>query len=199
MQRFLLQQNIARFQSALDKEQDGPLRQTLVSMLASTERELALLCANRLGAAQFCQSNIVPAGIAEFRHQFEQADMPSMLLDARAGIHIVDMNEPYAASTLVNRNRVVGQCLFDVFPDNPSDAAADGVSKLYASLKQVAETGRRHTMAVQRYDVRNADGAFEKRYWQPHNIPVHNDTGRLMFILHQATDVTDRFLNTGNT
>jgi hypothetical protein len=34
-----------------------------------------------------------------------------------------------------------GRPLFDVFPDNPADETADGVSNLFVSLKRVIEIG----------------------------------------------------------
>jgi len=70
------------------------------------------------------------------------------------------------------RDAIAGEKLFDVFSDNPNDPSADGVSNLYASLKIAAETGRPHTMAFQRYDVRDAAGRFVERYWRPLNTPL---------------------------
>jgi hypothetical protein len=75
-----------------------------------------------------------------------------MLLDSGPGLTIIDINSAYAAATLIARGDVVGRSLFEVFPDNPNDALADGVSNLCASLKIVADTGQPHAMAIQRYD-----------------------------------------------
>jgi hypothetical protein len=70
------------------------------------------------------------------------------------------------------------------------DPAADGVANLYASLHTAAATGRPHRMAVQKYDVRNPDGAFEERYWQPVYSAVLDDEGHVIALLHEVTDVT---------
>jgi hypothetical protein len=59
-------------------------------------------------------------------------------------------------------------------------------------LKTVAQTGRPHAMAVQRYDIRDPTGAFVERHWQPINMPIHDAQGRLMFLLHHVEDVTDQ-------
>jgi hypothetical protein len=48
--------------------------------------------------------------------------------------------------------------LFDVFPDNPGDEFADGVSNLFTSLRIVAQTGHAHAMSVQRYDIGDPGG-----------------------------------------
>jgi hypothetical protein len=45
-------------------------------------------------------------------------------------------------------------------------------------------------MAVQRYDIRNAAGVFEERYWRPVNSPVLDENGDLVFILNRVLDVT---------
>jgi hypothetical protein len=66
------------------------------------------------------------------------------------------------------------------------------VSNLYASLRTVAQTGRAHAMAVQRYDTRDPDGPFVERRWQPINSPVHDEDGRVVFLLHHVEDVTDQ-------
>lgn len=79
-----------------------------------------------------------------------------------------------------------------MFPDNPDDPLADGVSNLYASLRIVAQTGRPHAMAVQRYDIRDPDGSFVERYWQPINSAIVDEDGRLTFLLHHVEDVTDQ-------
>jgi hypothetical protein len=88
------------------------------------------------------------------------------------------------------RSDVVGHSLFEIFPDNPGNALADGVSNLYASLRAVVKTGQPHAMAVQRYDVRDPEGQFVERHWQPVNSPIHDRDGVLIYILHHVEDVT---------
>ncbi|MBI5321453.1 MAG: PAS domain-containing protein [Bradyrhizobium sp.] len=128
-----------------------------------------------------------------FHRQFEAADMPLLLLDPGPGLRIVDANRVYAAATMVDPGKVAGEKLFSVFPDNPGDPFADGAANVFESLRIVAETGRTHAMAVQRYDVRDPDGKFVVRYWQPVNSPVLNEKGELAFILNRAIDVTPQF------
>ncbi|MDA9408175.1 hypothetical protein XH80_15985 [Bradyrhizobium sp. CCBAU 45384] len=109
-----------------------------------------------------------------------------MLLDPGPGLRIVDINPAYANATLTDRDSIVGRSLFEVFPDNPDEPLADGVSNLYASLRTVAQTGQPHAMAVQRYDIRDADGTFVERHWQPINSPIRDGDGRLAFLLHHV-------------
>jgi hypothetical protein len=58
-------------------------------------------------------------------------------------------------------------------------------------LRIVGETGRAHAMRIQRYDIRDASGAFVERHWQPINSPIHDGAGHLVFLLHHVEDVTD--------
>ncbi|WP_234710109.1 hypothetical protein [Sinorhizobium medicae] len=101
------------------------------------------------------------------------------------------MNAAYEMATLTSAAKDVGSCMFDVFPDNPSDEEADGVSNLYASLKHAAEEGVPNAMRIQRYDVRDASGLFVTKYWKPVNTPIFDGEGRLIYLLHQVEDVTE--------
>jgi hypothetical protein len=39
--------------------------------------------------------------------------------------------------------------------------------------------------------VRDAQGNFVQRYWRPRNTPIYDENGKLLFLLHEADDVTD--------
>jgi PAS domain-containing protein len=121
-----------------------------------------------------------------------------MLLDPGPGLQIVDVNDAYASATLTRRADVVGKSLFEIFPDNPEDEFADGVSNLYASLRTVAQTGQPHAMAVQRYDIRDTSGQFVERHWQPINTPIHDAEGHLIFLLHHVEDVTEEVMSSSS-
>jgi PAS domain-containing protein len=115
-----------------------------------------------------------------------------VLLDDQ--LSIVDISDAYALSTMIERDRVVGKNMFEVFPDNPDDPNADGVRNLQASLQRVIESLKPDTMAVQRYDVRkplDEGGGFDERYWSVSNAPVLDEDGQLRFIIHKAQDVTE--------
>ena len=109
----------------------------------------------------------------DFRALFESA--PGLYLVLEPDLRIVAVSDAYLAATMTEREEIVGKYLFDVFPDNPADPAATGVRNLRASLDTVLRTGKPHTMAVQKYDIRRPEaegGGFEERYWSPVNSPV---------------------------
>ena len=199
MQRFVCEQNIAHFGRLLDDAADPTLRRTLLTLLSSARRELALLNSQMSGANLSPIPPKRPTGdldalIDELRPSFETSEHAYLLIDPGPGLKIIDINDAYARVTLTERRDVVGKPLFDVFPDNPAIDTADGVSNLYASLSCVVETGEPHAMQVQRYDVRDASGAFIERYWQSINTPVHDGGGRLICLLHHVEDVTAEVL-----
>uniref|UniRef100_Q07V34 Putative PAS/PAC sensor protein n=1 Tax=Rhodopseudomonas palustris (strain BisA53) TaxID=316055 RepID=Q07V34_RHOP5 len=200
MQRFVCEQNISHFQKLLDGAADPTLRHTLESLLSTAKRDLALLNAELQGAdglpPKLRQHRMVdPLSIREqLRRQFDHAPHPYMLIDPGPGLHILDVNDAYAAATFIRRDDVVGKPLFEVLPDNPDLENADGVSNLYQSLSIVVKTGEPHAMAVQRYDIRAPNGQFVERHWQPINTPIHDDTGKLVCLLHHVEDVTPAVL-----
>jgi len=107
---------------------------------------------------------------------------------------IVGVNQCYLTATMTRREDIVGRGLFEIFPDNPEDANADGVRKLRASLERVIAGKRPDRMPVQKYDIRRPEwegGGFEERYWSPLNSPVLDDRGEVSYIIHWVEDVTE--------
>lgn len=199
MQRFVCEQNIAHFGRLLGEATDLTLRRTLLTLLSSAKRELALLNSQLSGADLSPVPPKRPNGdldavIDQLRPHFEASPHPYMLIDPGPGLKIIAINDAYAKATFTDRSDIAGKPVFEVFPDNPAIDTADGVSNLYASLSSVVETGQPHAMQVQRYDVRDASGRFVERYWQPINTPVHDGDGRLICLLHHVEDVTAEVL-----
>lgn len=126
---------------------------------------------------------------------FAQGHGPYLLLDPELRIRAV--NGAYARATAHFPDMLLGEYLFDAFPDNPADAHADGVAKLSASLERVFRRGHRDWMAFQRYDVRDrrAPERFVLKIWAPVNLPV-KQSGRTVGILHHVQDVTGPLIGT---
>jgi len=127
-----------------------------------------------------------------FRVLFESAPGLYLVLTPDE-FSIVAVSEAYLQATMTERSDIMGRKLFDVFPDDPKDPAADGVRNLRASLERVKTKRTADVMKVQRYPVRrpeNQGGGFEERFWSPINSPVFSDNGELIFIIHRVEDVT---------
>lgn len=197
MQRFVLSQNIQRSRLLLTAESNESSRRLLSSMIHQWENDLALLNAEKWGAAagpgparMGVGGAVSVAAAARWAdREFQKLPGACLLVDPGPGLRIIDLNDSYAAATCTEADRIAGDRLFQVFPDNPDDPTAEGVRKLYASLVQAVNTGMPQPMEVLRYDVRNAKGLFEERYWRPLNTPIFADDGRLLYILHQVQEV----------
>ena len=133
----------------------------------------------------------IPAA-PDFRALFESA--PGLYLVLTPDLTLVAVSDAYLRATMTERTAILGRGLFEVFPDNPDDPAATGVSNLRASLSRVLETKSADTMAVQKYDIRRPaaeGGGFEERFWSPANSPVLGPDGRVAYIIHRVEDVTE--------
>lgn len=117
--------------------------------------------------------------------------LPGLYLVLTPDLHIVTASDAYLDATMTTGEKIVGRGLFEVFPDNPDEPGASGVSNLRASLGRVLEDRVVDTMAIQKYDIRRPDGVFEERYWSPINSPVLGDDGEVKYIIHRVEDVTD--------
>jgi len=163
------------------------------SSLDAARRELTLLASDMLGAqsylGQFDKVRLGRAGRRRLRELIETTETPYMVIDPGPGLRIVDATETFAAATLTDRYRIAGDKLFDTFPDNPEQVGADGVSNLYESIQKAAQSGQAHTMAIQRYDVRDEAGLFVPRYWRPINTPIFDEDGRILYVLHDAGEL----------
>ncbi|NEU95925.1 ATP-binding protein [Bradyrhizobium uaiense] len=128
----------------------------------------------------------------DFKALFEAAPGLYLVL-TQPDFRIVAASDAYLRATKTERAAVLGRHLFEIFPDNPDDPAADGVRNLRASLERVVQFRRPDTMSVQKYDIRKPEsegGGFEEKYWSPRNTPVFGPTGQFIYIIHRVEDVT---------
>ncbi|MFP2897113.1 ATP-binding protein [Corallococcus sp. 4LFB] len=133
-----------------------------------------------------------PSPAPDYRSLFEASPNPYLVLTP--GFVIAAVTDAYLRATRTRREDILGRHIFDVFPDNPQEVGASGVTNLRASLERVVKTGAPDAMAVQKYDIprpREAGGGFELRYWSPLNTPVFGEDGTLRHIIHRMEDVTD--------
>jgi PAS domain-containing protein len=123
---------------------------------------------------------------------FNLVPKPCLILDS--AFTIVAVNEAYLNATMTTREAIVGHALFEVFPDNPDELLADGVSNLRASLLRVLKSRAVDRMPTQKYDIEKPPSVgmgFEARYWNPVNVPVLGEDGYVKWIIHSVDDVTE--------
>lgn len=126
---------------------------------------------------------------AELNSLFES--LPGLYLVLTPEFVIVSVSDAYLKATMTTREGILGKGLFEVFPDNPDELNATGVSNLRSSLERVLEKGEPDVMAIQKYDVRRPDGVFEEHYWSPINSPVFGGNHQIKYIVHRVEEVTE--------
>lgn len=122
----------------------------------------------------------------DFEALFGASPNPYVLLDR--DFVIVAMNDAYLRVTMRERADIIGRRMFDAFPSDPDSPS---FQLLHNSLERVLETGERDELALIRYDIEDADGGFDERYWSATHVPLHDKDGGVAFILQHTVDVTE--------
>src|SRR5215218_4450068 len=78
---------------------------------------------------------------------------------------ILAISDELLSISALERDKVVGQSVFDVFPENPDAIVPTDASRFKASLQTVMKYKKPDQLPVLRYNVLNAKGVFEERYW----------------------------------
>ncbi|WP_345714182.1 PAS domain-containing protein, partial [Kineococcus glutinatus] len=131
------------------------------------------------------------AGPVDHAAVFAAVPTPFVVMDR--DLVIVDANPAYLATTGRRLADIVGRPVFEAFPGHPTPEQPDGgVAQVRASFEQARDTGRIHTMPVQRYDILDPlSGAYTERHWSLISIPVPDTTGRTALVVQRAEDITD--------
>ncbi|MGY6709534.1 MAG: sensor histidine kinase [Rhizobiaceae bacterium] len=125
--------------------------------------------------------------VPDFQLLFEQLPGAHMVLDR--DFNYVAVNRAYEHATMSRRQDLIGQNLFERFP-NPGE----GGRRLRASFERVLETGKPDTLAYIPYDIPRPEaqgGGTETRYWTASHSPVLGEDGKVAFIIQNTVDVTD--------
>lgn len=107
---------------------------------------------------------------------------------------IAAVSDAFLRATRTERNKLIGQAVFEVFPDNPEDPYSTGVAGLRACLDLVLRERISHALPLQRYAVQrplSEDGGFEERYWSVLNTSTLGENGEVAYIVQHTKDVTE--------
>lgn len=105
---------------------------------------------------------------------------------------IIDISHALLTTSGRPRSEVVGQGLFDIFPQGPEGHVDSHALTLKKALDIVVRTKARHAMPLQRYDVPQAGGTPSvKKFWLPVLFPVLSANGELEAIIERVQDVTE--------
>ncbi|HEY1006398.1 MAG TPA: ATP-binding protein, partial [Sphingobacteriaceae bacterium] len=102
---------------------------------------------------------------------------------------IVEATDQYCAVTFTDKDALIGQPLFKVFPEviRPGEKT----DSLRATLTELVETKTSSEIPLHQYNIFNPVlGVEEDRYWSFINVPVLDDQGEVSLIIHKVTDKT---------
>ena len=128
----------------------------------------------------------------DYKTTFEQS--PSLVIMMDLDFTILTASDAYLKATQTVREDIVGHNLFVIFPDNPTDNSADGVSNIRASLNRIIKTKTAEKIAVVKYDIPRPEsegGGFMVKYWQPIHTPVLDEFNEVKYVLQYVLDVTE--------
>lgn len=126
------------------------------------------------------------AGEVDFRVLFEKA--PGLFLVLDPHFFVLAASDKYLEATFTRRQDIVGQHLFDIFPEHtPNEAAC---RNLRLSLDRALQERVPDSMSVQKFDIRRPDGQVEERFWSVVNNPVTDAQNEVDYIIHAVEDVT---------
>ncbi len=105
-----------------------------------------------------------------------------MMLDK--DLCFIDMNESYLAVTARKRVDLLGQYVFDVFPESPEREA------LFGNAFRRAVAGEANALIRQPFSIAGENGEMREVYWTCHHFPVHDTSGAIVGMAQKAEDVT---------
>jgi PAS domain S-box-containing protein len=107
---------------------------------------------------------------------------------------IIEENQAHAELAMVQRARVIGRPLFDVFPDVSEEYKKTGKSQLRESIRRVIKTAQPDVLPTLKYDIRNEQGTFTRKYWSVTHHPVMDEDGKVIAVYQATRDITDERL-----
>ncbi|MBD3615829.1 MAG: PAS domain S-box protein [Gracilimonas sp.] len=107
----------------------------------------------------------------------------------------VQVNEAYTKMTQTKTEELIGNSLFESFPENPEEIKPTGVERLRNSFRKVIAEKKQDKMDAIRYDIKLDDGQYNEIYWEVINTPILNEDGNIEFIINSATNITEQVLS----
>ncbi len=119
-----------------------------------------------------------------FQTIFENMPNAGMILDS--DLKFVEANDAYCKAVQRTREQLLGNNIFDVFPDTPERMQA------VTDLFQRTLDGQTTKLDAQPYNMHHPDGTVEERVWQIAQFPIKCETEGSLYLVQRAEDVTER-------
>ena len=121
----------------------------------------------------------------DFADLFAHLPTPYMILDRE--LRFLDANAAYLAVTGRKREELLGQFVFDAFPERREQQT------LFEDAFRRAIAGEANAVVRERFDIARPEpegGGFKRSIWTTHHIPVRDADGAIVGMLQKALDVT---------
>ncbi len=129
----------------------------------------------------------------DFKETFNALPGNFIILKPDAPVYtILALSDEQLQITGRERKEIVGKGIFEIYPAKGEAHTGSGPLALRNSLQYVLNYLTKDSMPMVRYDVQTESGKFEERYWSVSNKPVLDREGQIAYIIHSATDITDK-------
>lgn len=120
----------------------------------------------------------------DFRKVIDTSTMPIMLLDR--DLRYVYANDAYVETVATEREKLLGNDVFDVFPEEPKR-----VAWVRGKFIDVFD-GKITRLNAEPYEIELADGTRKILHWLTVQEPVFDENGDVTHMLQRIEDVSDR-------
>lgn len=124
----------------------------------------------------------------DFKTLFEGA--PDLFLVLSPSLIIQAVSNAFLNTTHNQKETIVGNDLFAIFPDTPNEVMTSVVADLKTSLQHVIKSKTAHIIPKYRYDIKNAKGDLEEKYWRVTNSPILNLSNEIIYITYKMEAYT---------
>jgi PAS domain S-box-containing protein len=124
----------------------------------------------------------------DFRALFD--NLPNAYVIVDRGLEIVHANAKYLQATMTTLDDIVGQRIFDVFPESGQRR------RRFEAAFRKAFDGEENVVPFQQYGIRRpaaAGDGYAALYWSCTHTPIRDADGRTAFVIQHAQDVTDLY------
>lgn len=130
--------------------------------------------------------------VISYHDTFQRSPNAYMVVDR--DFRYLDANHAYELLVGLNREALLGRCLFDLFPGGRNEDGSSQAQVLRASLERVFATGERDVLALIPYAIASEtpDGpVVDTRYWSATHTPLRDAGGTVVAVMQHTSDVTE--------
>lgn len=124
-------------------------------------------------------------GTIDLQRMFHSLPSPYMVLDR--DLRFIDMNDQYLETTKRTREELLGQYVFDAFPESGERLA------MFKSAFERAMAGEPNSIIKKPFSIprpKSEGGGMRDVWWTCHHIPIHDTEGAVCGMVQKALDVT---------